>query len=205
MRIANKTKWTVHGQIHARLETALPPSLYRDIGRITFKFSALEYQLNQLVYALAGVDREIGRLAIRSPRAEELIELINDLVDARGMNVGRIDSQLKTEVGDAQANRDLLAHGVWVKSAETGELRIVTMRGKFPVPGAVRGRSRSHNPVTVDFNSSHAAAITASIEQSTQKIDLYFRSVLSELGASPETLRKPLDPKDRKDGRKSKT
>jgi hypothetical protein len=52
----------------------LPPSYCRGIGRIAVKHAALEYQLNQFSYLLIGVDRRVGRIAIRDPRTEELID-----------------------------------------------------------------------------------------------------------------------------------
>jgi hypothetical protein len=58
----------------------LPTCLFEEIGRITIIFSRIEWLLGRIAYAVLGLDRTEGRIAVREPRATERLDMISQLL-----------------------------------------------------------------------------------------------------------------------------
>ncbi|MDP3224355.1 MAG: hypothetical protein Q8M96_14585, partial [Rubrivivax sp.] len=184
-------KWEIPAaQRHTALLQELPPSILKWVGRVAFKLSILEFQIAQVVYALVGVDRRIGRLAVRSPRASEMIEMIHELAHVKSLKCEALATSVKPRLEHVQMERDLLIHGLWVKDPR-GLPAVISVNGPAPVQGAYKGRKRRIEPVSVTFSEAACKATLDEIEALTLEVDGYLRRVLQELGTSPEKLRAP--------------
>jgi hypothetical protein len=195
-------KWDLLPPAHTPLETSLPLSMYREIGRVAFKFSLLEHQLRQAAYLVAGVDRRIGRVAFRDPRAEDMVEMINDLIDSKEMKIEHIAKGFLTKLRKAKTDRDLLCHGLWARNPNTQEIQLITVRGTADTPreGHIK---RKLEPISVTVTVEMIRELTRSIETLSTILNDFLVAVLAELGTSQEILRPPLDLTSRNRGQKS--
>ena len=66
----------------------LPANLCREIGRVIISFANLEHRLSVLLYVLMRIPPEIGRLAVREPRATDRFDLAMDLFGVRKLPFG---------------------------------------------------------------------------------------------------------------------
>ena len=99
-----------------RVRTRLPTAYNTAIGRSITRFSVIEARLRKFVYALLEVSPAFGRIAVRSPRVEDALNMIQDLMALRGFTT---DVEFKGERGlitackKLEKFRDMIAHGVW--------------------------------------------------------------------------------------------
>lgn len=133
--------------------TDLPDELLLAIGHVVVEFSYLEGLLANTIYDLLGVDQPVGRLAIGSPRAVDMLERIFDIADHKGLRFGggrELDSgQLRRDLMKHTREygllRDHLAHGLFQRD-EDGTLYIQNTRGKWQPPGQKQAVKRKVNP-----------------------------------------------------------
>lgn len=113
----------------------LPSSYASAIGRVLARWSYEEWLLERILYRLLAVDPRRAGKAVRALRPDERVAMIRDLVKARGLTVAGEYSRMKTGLRRAKAERDLLAHGLWLRHPETGRLHIWWM-GRRRAAGA---------------------------------------------------------------------
>jgi len=109
----------------------LPAAHNRGIGKAIVLWAAFESTLNEISYALLGVGRKGGRIAVREPRTHERIDMIRLLVDLRGVKLKNPQwESFRKDTEAAMMNRDLIAHGVWTRHPPTGQMvvRVITLR-----------------------------------------------------------------------------
>ncbi len=131
---------TTPGHFKARYD--LPATVCRDIGRIITRWAYVERYLQGIVYMLAGVSAPIGRLAMREPNALQRLDLVLDLLAARGLKAPSIDVKtLRGAMEDAQDMRNIIAHAGWVWSAEHQAWVVHVARGTWSgIPKAEQAR-----------------------------------------------------------------
>jgi len=111
----------------------LPVTMCREIGRIIVRFAYVEHYLQGIIYMLVGVNRGIGKLAIREPRAIDRVELILDLIAVRDLiPPPKLQSKdFKEALEDAEDIRNLCAHGAWTWSAPHEAWAVMVERGQW--------------------------------------------------------------------------
>src|SRR6202171_2277592 len=97
----------------------LPPNLMREIGRIIFFHSYMEWRLNLIVFDILRVTKVLSRLVAKDSRAMDQFDLICDLVNLKDVKTDVNLIRLRKSVLSASTQRDLLAHGTWVKDPKT--------------------------------------------------------------------------------------
>jgi hypothetical protein len=97
----------------------LPPNLMREIGRIIFSHSYVEWRLGLIIYDILHVTRILARLVPSEPRAIDQFDLICDLVSLKDVKTGVDLIRLRKSLLSATTQRDLLAHGTWVRDPKT--------------------------------------------------------------------------------------
>ena len=122
----------------------LPTSHAAGIGRVMARWNYEEWLLNAVVYRLLDIDRGRGRLAVRELRADERVALIEDLMRVRKLAVRSYVADLRRSLRQAKRERDLLAHGLWLRHPATRKLHILRTRGmgRKARPQAVRKTAR---------------------------------------------------------------
>jgi len=93
----------------------IPTDYYTHIGRFISRWAFLEWRIRRLTYVLLGVGNEKGRVAIREPRINDSITIVEDLMFLDNL-VSPIDlAKMKATLVQVESNRDKLAHGLWIK------------------------------------------------------------------------------------------
>ena len=65
----------------------LPASLMREIGRTMVLSVNIEFRLSRIAYALLGIDRKAGRIAVREPRVVERFDIGQRIAGPYGSKV----------------------------------------------------------------------------------------------------------------------
>ena len=92
----------------------LPVSYYRDIGRVIFHWARLENELKDVIYTLLSIGRIEGRIAVSTPRADQIVERIADLLSIKGLKTKVKLKEYQSAVQILRVGRDTIAHGIWV-------------------------------------------------------------------------------------------
>ena len=95
----------------------LPNHITTRIGRISVRFSYLEYQLTQSVWLLVGVDYQLGRLVIRDQRPNDRVGLIETLANLKKVKLPSTKDikDLRRVLAEITEHRNLLVHGLWAQ------------------------------------------------------------------------------------------
>lgn len=109
----------------------LPPNLMREIGRVIFSHSYVEWRLGLIIYDILHVTRVLSRLVPRDPRAMDQFDLICDLVSLKNVKTGVDLIRLRKSLLSATSQRDLLAHGTWVRDPKTNAFLLRLVRGSW--------------------------------------------------------------------------
>jgi hypothetical protein len=108
----------------------LPPNLMREIGRVIFSHSYVEWRLGLIIYDILHVTKILSRLVPRDPRAMDQFDLICDLVSLKDLKTGVDLIRLRKSLLSATTQRDLLAHGTWVRDPKTKAFLLCLVRGR---------------------------------------------------------------------------
>lgn len=111
------------------------------VGRIIIKHSYLELMLSRIAYLLAGVEPEVGRVAIREPRTSDRWSMIESLAIVRGIEIepGAVKIMRK-HLQALASRRDGLAHGTFFEHPQSGKKLIRTTKGEWQPPGMKIGK-----------------------------------------------------------------
>ena len=107
----------------------LPTNIAASLGRIVSRWAYQESLLYLISYEVLSVTPKQGRVAVRHPRASDVIEMIEDLLLLRGISVAPELTQLKADIVEVLRRRDLLVHSVWLQ--HKGKVAIQDTRGKW--------------------------------------------------------------------------
>jgi hypothetical protein len=97
----------------------LPPNLMREIGRVIFFHSYVEWRLSVIVCDILRVTKVLGHLVARDSRTTDQFDLICDLISLKNVKTGVDLIHLRKSLVSATTQRDLLAHGTWVRDTRT--------------------------------------------------------------------------------------
>ena len=178
----------------------VPGYLAKPIGHIIVKWAFLEYCLSRLIWELVGVEPQVGRVAISSPRAHEKLDNIRELLflKRKVMMDDRIFNALRSRIIEANGLRDNLCHGQWAN--DDRGWAIISTRG-FVTDQTIERieRSRKFRPERMSVTVASLTPIFARINELVSAVES-----IRETAASPEKLRKqPLRRQLRRTGDKS--
>lgn len=120
----------------------LPPNLMREIGRVIFFHSYVEWRLGLIIYDILHVTKVLSRLVPRDPRAMDQFDLICDLVSLKNVKTGVDLIRLRRSLVLATSQRDLLAHGTWVRDPKTKAFLLRLVRGALKPVNTKRGSTK---------------------------------------------------------------
>jgi hypothetical protein len=113
----------------ARVARGLPTIIAATVGRIISRWSLQEAMLQSILASAAGVAVRIGRVATLEPKVEDFGSAVSGLLRLQGIEVKTNLNALAKRLINAKARRDLLAHGVWVRHAQSRQLGVQETRG----------------------------------------------------------------------------
>ena len=126
----------------ARVARGLPTIVAATVGRIISRWSLQEAMLRSILASAASVPIKIGRVATLEPRVENFGNVVGDLLRLQGIRVRTNLNALTSRLRKAKARRDLLAHSVWVRHAESRQLGVQETRGIWSAGGPGRDGAR---------------------------------------------------------------
>lgn len=97
----------------------LPPNLMREIGRVIFFHSYVEWRLGLIIHDILHITKVLSRLVPRDPNAMDRFDLICDLVSLKDVKTDVDLIGLRKSLVSATSQRDSLAHGTWVRDPKT--------------------------------------------------------------------------------------
>jgi len=110
----------------------LPALFNREIGRIVVRWAYLEHYLQNLCFMLLRLSQVEGRLAVRSPRASDRLDMIDDLVFLNKLSTDNVAAERVRRIVSENAEfRDLFAHGLWTFSRTHNKWSVQNTRGSW--------------------------------------------------------------------------
>jgi hypothetical protein len=177
----------------------LPGSITKEIGHIMVRWAFLEHKIQQIIWNLVQVTIPMGRLAIREPRAEDRITLIQQISDLRGISISDDHiTKIKSEIKQVSPDRDLLAHGFWFRTANGWSVALT--RGKWS-DSEPHSKYKSVVPEAVHVTPDALRKISHRIEGIINLADLIARDVHTALKPPPEVHPEQLPRKIQKQNR----
>ncbi|ASE38411.1 hypothetical protein [Brevundimonas vesicularis] len=167
---------------------SLPPQIYAGIGEVIFRFTVLEGQLRDLVYILAGLDRQIGRLVVRDTNVPELWKLSKELMNIRQIKIAAVDRIDHKDLISVTAFRNRMAHSKWGADAQT-RLTYAELKGSWQPDGDGVKYTRSARPEGRYLSRDEIPNSVALIHQLEMAVDAVAAETLAALGKTPADLR----------------
>jgi hypothetical protein len=167
----------------------LPAEYYPIIGRIMVDWAYLESLLHDSAYAMLRLNRVQGRLAVRSPRANEIVSMIEELMSLQSFKTTVNTKELKKALEKVSKARDALAHGIWVKHEATTTPVLQVISGSFQIePGETAVKARI-NPVAMETSPTELKLTIRDIARLTEAVEALKRDVEAQAGPLPERSR----------------
>lgn len=94
----------------------LPTVIASGIGRVVTRWAYQDWLINHIAYDVLGITIKQGRIAIRLKQPGQTFQMIKDLLVLRGLHVPALFGDLLSRIESVKERRDLLAHGVWMKT-----------------------------------------------------------------------------------------
>ena len=184
----------------------LPDALAAAIGRVVAAYSRLEHKMLMIVALLLQLQKPEARVALRNGRPTDLLDTALQIFALRDIDY-RIDAaKLKSSLEAAKRERDLLAHGVWLKQPHSPILYLQIARGQWSEASedgyAV---NRAVFPQSKPYSDKEANEVLQVIEAAILLADQLGEQVDTALVEYPERFRQPapiLDPLARRASRR---
>jgi hypothetical protein len=171
----------------------LPNNLAAAIGRIVVLYAKLEHKVTALSGLILQLDRAEMRVAIRTPRVPERLEMALDLLALKKIHIPSDSDETRALLSVFAAERDRLAHGIWLRHPQTKKTYLRIARGKWP-KDMTRGASinRIVLPQAVPYAAKDAISSLAQGEKTLAAIDILGEELDQAMKNHPERFRLPL-------------
>jgi hypothetical protein len=177
-------------KIVAQAEYDIPANLSREVGRINIRWAFFEHAIRRVIWTALGVDPKIGRTAIRDPRIDDLIGMIEDIGYLRKFKVDRIKlKNLVARANEVKSWRDLAAHGLWIPDANGWFLQLI--RGNYPKNSQAEHPKRRINPEGVRVDIDGLRTVTRGIEMLINDALELRKLIAEQLPPSPDKHQAP--------------
>lgn len=162
----------------------LPSDYLTALGRVVVRWSFVERQLMNIVYLLLGVSKKHGRVAVREPRADECMSMIQQLMQLENVKVSSVDLDITSKVlAKLKSTRDTLAHGLWLQEPSGKVLIQVTSGTSRPDPKAPKVSKRV-NPHGMEVTPSDLEMLAEQIKQLMLALDIVHREIEAQVPSS---------------------
>ena len=165
----------------------LPEKYASLIGAIIVHWSYQERLLADLTSALLNVSIKHGRVAVRSPRADEYITMIRQLMMLEGVECNSVNlNKLATHLRALDGIRNLVAHGIWFVDPTTEFPAVQNISGNWKPDPKGPKIARRIIPEGVVIDESGFRKIITSIKSTIQTTHSAHTEIVKKL----EALRK---------------
>jgi len=127
---------------------------------------------DKVCLAVIGVDRNVGRIAVREPRAYERFDMICDLLAYKGAASNADLSGIRKRIVECDEMRNILAHSTWVRDPIHDAFRLVKTTGQWqPTPSHPPKIKRKVHPEAVLFEAPEAVALNDKLRLLLKEIE----------------------------------
>jgi hypothetical protein len=167
----------------------LPSNLMREIGRVIFFHSYVEWRLDLIIYDILRVTKVLNRLVSKDIRAIDQFDIICDLISLRNDKTGVDLIDLRKSLLLASTQRDLLAHGTWVKDPKTNAFILHLPGGSAkPIKGKRARDKRSIKPSAPQYGVEECRLLSQLINGIILTIDELYSDTLGQSALSRSKL-----------------
>lgn len=167
----------------------LPSNLMREIGRVIFFHSYIEWRLNLIIYDILHVTKILGRLVPNNPRAMDQFDLVCDLVSLKNIKTGVNLIGLRKSLLSATTQRDLLAHGTWVRDPKTKAFLLHLVGGAWTPAKAKKTKTkRSTKPRAPEYGIEECRSLSLLINRIILTVDELYSDTLGQPASSRQKL-----------------
>lgn len=173
----------------------LPPLIEKEVGRIILRCGFIEHQLQQAIWHLLQITLPMGRIATRTPRVTDRLDMIRDLLIVRKRPLDPKElSALKSLLDDAFDRRDLFAHGQWTRGKD-GKWLVIKAAGTWSDQQEAPVRSKRILPEALEVDLGQLRSITEALDDIIAALTRLRRGIYAwlprPLEESPELLAQP--------------
>jgi hypothetical protein len=167
----------------------LPANLMREIGSVIFFHSYVEWRLDLIIFDILRVTKVLSRLVAKDVRAIDRFDIICDLINLKDVKTGVDLIRLRKSLLAASAQRDLLAHGTWVKDPKTKAFLLHVVGGSWkPVKSKKTQKKRSIKPAAPEYGIEECRSLSQLINGIILTVDELYSDTLGQPAPSRQRL-----------------
>jgi hypothetical protein len=161
----------------------------REIGRVIFFQSYVEWRLGLIIYDILSGTKILGQLVANDSRTMDQFDLICDLVSLKNVKTGVDLIRLRKFMVSASTQRDLLAHGIWVKDPKTKVFLLRLVKGGWkPVKKKKVRTKQSRSPRAQKYGIEECRSLNQLINGIILTVDELYSDTLGQPAASQQKL-----------------
>lgn len=171
----------------------LPDNYLLLIGEVATAWAIQEYELKALAYLMLRVGPKRGRVAVRSPRASEVVDMVGDLMVIDGLQSRTIDlKKFAAHLDEIEVRRNTLLHNVWFHVED--RFLVQSLRGAWPTKKGESKVTRRIDPAGIPVALENITDLVSAIRGAI-KATLELRGdIAQQLLALPEIHHEQVDP-----------
>lgn len=178
--------------VEADIIHTLPDDLAAIIGNVIAAYARLEYNLTTLSAMLLQLNKAEARLALRTPRATDRLDMALDLFAIKALVPVGDMAALRTLIEEASAGRDAIAHGMWLRHPEDGQIFLRMARGSWPKAMTEGHRiSRTVFPQSIPYGVKDCAETLEKVELALRRLDLLGAQIDNLIATWPDRFGTP--------------
>ena len=168
----------------------LPTNYAASIGRIISRFAYTEWLISYITYKLLHIGPKHGRVAVRTPRVEDGLTMIEQLMLLDKITISINTKTLKTALKHLENERDMLAHGVWMRHPGFRTLHIQVTKGNWKPDSLSPAVSRKIKPEGREIKIAYLKDLRKKLETAISDLKQLSRQIDVVLKSSPQRSQK---------------
>ncbi|MBW8328060.1 MAG: hypothetical protein K0M48_02545 [Thiobacillus sp.] len=161
----------------------LPDEHLALIGEAITAWAVQEHELRLTVFVLLRLDPKRGRVAVRSTRSKDTVEMIADLMSLSGLTSKTTNLRELVNVLDKIENRrNTLAHNIWMKN-DQDVLFVQSLAGVWPEKTAHGKLKRRVQPAGIPIPLESLRDLISALRQTIHQTRVLRDEIETELNA----------------------
>lgn len=159
----------------------LPEGYTLLIGEAVTAWAVQEYELRLTVFTLLDLDPKRGRLAVRSARAKDTVEMVGDLLSLSDLASETIKlPELAKLLDEIETRRNTLAHNIWMRDPQ-GRLLVQSLTGVWPSSQGKAKVKRRVEPAGIPIAEADLRDLVAAIYLTINQTRIFRREMATKL------------------------